>query len=93
MQLSGSLQVAALAQSLAELVRRHEGLRTSFVEAGGESAQQIIEDVKLELPLVDLRGLSASEQQKQAELLAQAGASRPFDLASAPLLRVQAECD
>src|SRR6185503_3582198 len=40
-QLSGSLEIFALEQSLNEMVRRHEALRTSFVEQDGQPAQEI----------------------------------------------------
>ena len=87
-QLTGALQVAVLEQSLNEIVRRHEALRTSFVNAGGQPVQRIAADLKVDLPRIDLSGLSASEQQQQAERLRRAEARRPFDLRRAPLLRV-----
>ena len=88
-RLTGSLQVFALEQSVNELVRRHEVLRTSFVDMAGQPAQQIAPELRLELPLVDLRSLSASEQQAMSERLRYEQARRPFDLRRAPLLRVQ----
>ena len=68
-QLTGALHVAVLEQSLNEIVRRHEALRTSFVEQGGQPVQRIAAELTLELPLVDLQGLTAAEQQRQAERL------------------------
>src|SRR6185369_17860625 len=53
-QLSGSLQVAVLEQSLAEIVRRQEVLRTSFVDAAGQPGQRIATDLKIDLPRIDL---------------------------------------
>src|ERR1044071_3072187 len=88
-RLTGSLQVAALEQSVNELVRRHEVLRTSFVEASGQPAQQIAPELRIELPLVDLSALCDSEQQVTSERLMREQARRPFDLRGAPLLRVQ----
>jgi amino acid adenylation domain-containing protein len=87
-QLTGRLQVAALEQSLRQMVQRHEVFRTSFVEFDGRPVQEISALTRLDLPLVDLRGLSTTEQQAQAERLARAEARRPFDLSRAPLLRV-----
>ena len=86
--LTGSLQVAVLEQSVNEIVRRHEALRTSFVDVAGQPAQQIAAELKLGLPLIDLQRLSTDEQQEQAERLAREEARRPFDLRQAPLLRV-----
>ena len=53
LQLRGSLNVAALESTLNELLRRHEVLRTAFVENGGELGQQIRGDLKQDLPLVE----------------------------------------
>src|SRR5215213_237151 len=88
-QLTGKLHVAALAQSLTELVRRHEVLRTSFVDVAGQPAQQIACSSRLDLPIVDLQGLSPAEQQQQTERLVREVARRPFDLREAPMLRVR----
>src|ERR1044072_3158301 len=46
-RLKGALQVAALEQSVNELVRRHEVLRTSFVEASGQPAQQFSPELQI----------------------------------------------
>src|SRR5215212_4435147 len=40
-RLSGALNVEALARTLSEIVRRHEALRTRFVEVGGEPRQVV----------------------------------------------------
>src|ERR1044072_384581 len=88
LRLRGALNPAALESTLNELMRRHEVLRTSFVENGGEPAQQIPSDLKQHLPLVDLKGLTEDEQQEQAQRLAREEARRPFHLDEAPLLRV-----
>jgi len=41
LMLRGALNLAAIEQSLSEVVRRHEVLRTSFPEADGEPYQLI----------------------------------------------------
>ena len=53
-QMTGRCRLAALEQSLHETVRRHEALRTSFVDVAGQPAQQVAAELKLDLPLVDL---------------------------------------
>src|ERR1043165_1278192 len=88
-RLTGSLQVAALELSVNELVRRHEVLRTSYVDSAGEPSQQIAPELRVELPLVDLRSLSESERRVTAERLMREQARRPFDLRRAPLLHVR----
>src|SRR6185436_10255817 len=84
--LSGALDPALLAASLSEIVRRHEALRTTFVEtAPGEPGQVVDAYSAVETPLVDLTGVPDAAAEA-GRLLAAAG-RRPFDLATGPLLR------
>ncbi|HYG64599.1 MAG TPA: amino acid adenylation domain-containing protein, partial [Thermoanaerobaculia bacterium] len=85
--LHGALDVAALELALGELVRRHESLRTTFTEAGGEPRQVIAPVLGASLPVVDLSALSAGSREVEAHRLAAAEAARPFDLERGPLLR------
>jgi amino acid adenylation domain-containing protein len=84
-ELRGSLNVAALAAALHEVVRRHEPLRTRFEEQGGEPAQRILAAVAVDLPLIDLGSLPADIRQHQAEQLAEQHGHMPFDLRRGPL--------
>jgi amino acid adenylation domain-containing protein len=87
LRLSGPLDVAVLAQTLTEIIRRHEVLRTSFPEHQGRPVQVIAPAVKFTLPVTDLTGLGATKRESIARRLAEAEAERPFDLSSGPLLR------
>ncbi|MET0398243.1 MAG: non-ribosomal peptide synthase/polyketide synthase, partial [Longimicrobiaceae bacterium] len=87
LRLRGRLDVPALERSLAELVRRHEALRTVFEARGGEPAQVVLDAVPAEIRVADLRALPAAEREEAAARLAQEEALRPFDLAAGPLLR------
>ncbi|HEX8149510.1 MAG TPA: amino acid adenylation domain-containing protein [Pyrinomonadaceae bacterium] len=87
LRLSGRLDRRALAESLAEVVRRHEALRTTFPAAGGRPAQAVRPSLEVELPLVDLGGLPAEEREAEALRRAAEEARLPFDLARGPLLR------
>jgi amino acid adenylation domain-containing protein len=86
-RLTGSLDVAALEQSLNEIFQRHEALRTTFAMVSGEPIQVIAPVKALTLPLVDLRQLPEAQQEAQVEHLATESAQQPFDLAMGPLLR------
>ena len=89
-ELAGHLETAALAASLAEIVRRHAVLRTTFAVTGGTGgrpAQVIAPDGELALPLVDLSGLPPSARDAEGQSLAGDAARRPFDLACGPLVR------
>ncbi len=90
LELHGPLDRATLRRSLSEIVRRHEVLRTRFVEVDGEPWQKIEAPRPVALPLVDLGGLpQVAAEHREAELarLGREDAGRPFDLARGPLLR------
>jgi amino acid adenylation domain-containing protein len=86
--LQGPLNVAALQRSFNEVVRRHEVLRTSFTTAEGRPVQVIAPLLVFELPMLDLRTLTASERARYALQCASVESQRPFNLTRGPLLRV-----
>ncbi len=86
-RLRGILDRGALARTLAELVRRHESLRTSFAEVDGKPRQAIAQRLRLGLPMVDLVSVPEARRQREALRLAGVEARRPFDLGRAPLVR------
>ncbi len=79
------MNVAALQQSLDEIIRRHEVLRTSFAIVDGEPVQLTSPPVPINLSFIDLSQLPDPES--EARRLARAEAERPFDLTRGPLLR------
>jgi amino acid adenylation domain-containing protein len=89
MHLSGQLDQDALQRSLNKIVERHEALRTSFVVRDGSPWQQIAEEQKIEVELIDLTMLPQNERAEMAQELARVEALKPFDLARGPLLRVK----
>jgi amino acid adenylation domain-containing protein len=84
-RLRGRLDAAALERALAELVRRHESLRTRFPSVDGEPVQAIDPAGPVLLARADL----STEADVEAALrtLCADEALRPFDLAAGPLLR------
>ncbi|MBV8199198.1 MAG: amino acid adenylation domain-containing protein, partial [Acidobacteria bacterium] len=89
-RLAGVLDAAALAGAVRVVLGRHETLRTTFDEAGGEPWQAIAPPPAAgwTLPLVDLRRLPGLPRARATALaLAAAEARRPFDLARGPLFR------
>ncbi|HZF11989.1 MAG TPA: amino acid adenylation domain-containing protein, partial [Thermoanaerobaculia bacterium] len=89
--LRGPLAPVALAASLTEVVRRHEALRTRFVEVDGAPWQEIEAPQPVPLALVDLGRLSSWRERQDAEVarLGREDIGRPFDLTRGPLLRAR----
>ncbi len=88
-RLSGGLDVGALRRTLAEVVRRHEALRTLFAEVEGEPVQVISPAAALRLPLIDLSGLDEAEREAAATRLAAEVAQTAFDLSQDLLIRAR----
>jgi len=86
-RLSGELDVAALAASLREIVRRHESLRTGFEAVDGRPVQAVAPRLEITLPVVDLSGLGSAARADVAARVLAAERRRPFELATPPLLR------
>ncbi|HEX7182532.1 MAG TPA: amino acid adenylation domain-containing protein [Thermoanaerobaculia bacterium] len=87
-RLHGPLDAAALAGALAEIVRRHEALRTTL-EQDPDGPVQVVAPFSGShpLPWVDLARLPAGSRQDEAGRLVAEEASRPFDLERGPLFR------
>jgi amino acid adenylation domain-containing protein len=85
----GLLDIGILELSLREIVRRHESLRTTFVEGESEPVQVIAPRLELALPLADLSTVSAEAREEEVRRLSREELSEPFDLARGPLLRVR----
>ncbi len=85
--LVGQLDVAVLRRTFDEIVRRHESLRTRFVE-GAEGGVQLIDPRRRQaLPVLDLSALPAERREHELRRLSVEEAVRLFDLARGPLLR------
>ncbi len=86
-RIEGQLNIEALQNTLTELVRRHESLRTTFVNVDGEPRQRIAASMKVDLPIIDLSTLPEDERDEAAVRYSSEQAQQPFDLSSGPLLR------
>ncbi|KYC36605.1 non-ribosomal peptide synthetase [Scytonema hofmannii PCC 7110] len=83
--LTGHINVDVLEQSLNEIVRRHDILRTNFVVSEGKPVQVIQPAADLTLTIKDLREFSESERTKEVQRLSTLIAQQSFDLSSEPL--------
>ena len=89
-QLNGELDKTALERSLQEIVRRHEILRTSFVEVDGRPMQKVFQELDLRLEQTDLRQSGTygiAEDLLRRELREEA--TRQFELSRPGLLRAR----
>ena len=86
-RLAQQIDVPALAAALAEVVRRHETLRSSFGEIDGRPRLVVHPSVPVRLPRVALAALPAARRGPESERLAAGELRRPFDLRRAPLAR------
>jgi amino acid adenylation domain-containing protein len=91
-QLEGNLDTTALQWALSEIVRRHESLRTRFVQLEGEAVQWIDPPERFALERLDVSLLPAAEQSAQVRRLIEQEQQCGFDLSSGPLFRVRLCC-
>ncbi len=85
----GTLDIGILLLSLRQIVRRHESLRTTFIEGPDEPLQVIAPDLELAVPLADLSALPVEVREEEVRRLSHEELREPFDLARGPLLRVR----
>jgi aspartate racemase len=88
-RLTNTLNVSALEQSLNELVRRHEILRTTFPTVDGQPVQVISPETRFTLPLINLLELPPNQREAEARRQATQEAQHPFDLDQGLLFRAK----
>ncbi|MGB3534212.1 MAG: amino acid adenylation domain-containing protein [Microcoleaceae cyanobacterium] len=87
--LNGNLNIDFLIKSFTEIISRHESLRTNFKSLDNIKPQAVIfNNYNLNIPLIDLRLLSKSDREFEAERLARQEAKKPFNLNTDPLIRI-----
>ncbi|MGW6916117.1 non-ribosomal peptide synthase/polyketide synthase [Kitasatospora sp. NPDC054939] len=84
LHLAGTLDRSALDQALADVVARHESLRTVFPEVGGVPCQRVLDPAEAR-PRAGLTEVSQAELHDRLAGFAR----RPFDLAAEPPLRAE----
>jgi len=88
-RLTGPLDVSALEQSLNEVIRRHESLRTTFRVERGKPVQVISPHLVLKIPVEEISPLSENEKEAEVQRLVSQESANAFDLSRGPLLRVR----
>ncbi|MGH2415317.1 MAG: condensation domain-containing protein, partial [Microcystaceae cyanobacterium] len=85
-RLTGSLNVIALVQSLNEIVRRHEALRTTFTIVEEQPVQVIDPSLTLTIPIVDLQSLPPDAREIEARRIATEDSQLSFNFAQGLLV-------
>src|ERR1043165_2373615 len=78
-ELSGPLNVSVLQRSIAEILRRHEALRTTFAVIDNRPVQVINKNAIFKLPVHDLQRLDERQRQLRVSEWAEEDARRRFD--------------
>ena len=86
----GPLAPDLAAAALAELVRRHESLRTTFEVVDGQLSQVIHPPFDVPLPVEDLRHLPPGARQQEAGAIVQRQARIQMDMEKGPLFFARA---
>ncbi|WP_164018517.1 non-ribosomal peptide synthetase [Pyxidicoccus trucidator] len=83
----GGLDLAVLERALTEITRRHELLRTTYEEVDGRPWQRVRPVTPVQVPLLDLSGLSGDERERRREESIREELRRPLSLFEPPLAR------
>ncbi|HSO38087.1 MAG TPA: amino acid adenylation domain-containing protein [Labilithrix sp.] len=87
-RLTGPLRADALEQAFAQVLLRHEALRTVFHDQSG-TPYQSVSDVAPAWERIDLSALAATERERQVARHVALESTKPFDMKLGPLLRAK----
>jgi amino acid adenylation domain-containing protein len=89
LELKGKIDISSLEQSANKIIARHDSLRTRFSFGIGLPIPEVLSDIKISIPVIDLQQLDFSEQVSEARRLAEKEVLQPFDLTKSPLMRLK----
>ncbi|MDZ8084266.1 MAG: amino acid adenylation domain-containing protein [Nostoc sp. DedQUE12b] len=85
--IQGNLDIAALEQSLNEVLKRHEVWRTNFRLVNGEPIQEISPQSTWDVSIINIEYLSGKDWEAEVKQFAAESAKQPFNLAKGLLVR------
>lgn len=88
-RLRGPLDIAALRSSLAEIVRRHDALRTRLIVRDGTPMQEILEAAHCDVIVEDISSIPEAERESEVERRIAWVILQPVDVARDPLLAMR----
>jgi len=89
LRLDGVLNIHALESALNGIIERHDVLRTTFSLIDGKPVQNILPELVISIPVIDLSKESKDVEKHDIEEMAINEARKSFDLSKGPLLRAQ----
>jgi amino acid adenylation domain-containing protein len=88
-RISGPLNVSILEDSINEIIRRHESLRTYFWTIDGSPIQKIEPEVRIELPIIDISAIPEQDKESKVLRIAKERALQPISLDALPLFKLE----
>jgi amino acid adenylation domain-containing protein len=88
LRLTRPISFKVLEQSINEIIRRYEILRTTFIIVDDQPLQIVASSLTLPLKIVNLQSLTQLERDTQAQRIFEQQAQQNFNLASGPLIEV-----
>ncbi|MEM9385014.1 MAG: amino acid adenylation domain-containing protein [Pseudomonadota bacterium] len=88
LRLRGRLDVEAMRRAVGEIVERHEALRTTFSAEGGVPRQVVHDALVPAFELIDDAHVASEQRAQRMDEVTREHASRSFDLAAGPLVRL-----
>ncbi len=86
---SGELNVEAFESAFNEILKRHEGWRTSFEVEDDTLLQKVAPEVPITIPVTDLRSLSPKRRSERFDELIECDSNLAFTLTQSPLFRAR----
>ncbi|MCU0288829.1 MAG: amino acid adenylation domain-containing protein, partial [Acidobacteria bacterium] len=88
-QFEGKLDKQALELGIAELIRRHDILRTIFINSGDGPKQVVLNQLSFQLEIIELNAVPFEEQKEKINQIIDSEALYIFNLEKGPLFRTK----
>lgn len=89
LRLRGDLDIEILEKSFFEILKRHESLRTTFVNRDGKAEQLVSKAEPYPIKVKDLSALTKKHAEEEVAGIAGVEAVKPFSLERGPLIRTR----
>jgi len=87
-KLKGNINIDFIKESINEIVKRHESLRTQFKVINDEPLQEILDNIDFNIPVYDLRNYDEKDKEKKKNELIRKESITPISLEESPLFRI-----